>query len=103
MIPRPKELESRPGRRGANQVLEVTQCLNFGRPEQKKAAHRSVPPKSARNRSRPSRAGYFPCFAYQSALMGVKLFHFSGSSSSAKIAATGQDRQRAPHSLTHVG
>src|SRR2546429_2864420 len=32
-------------------------------------------------RSRPSRAGYFPCFAYQSALMGVKLFHFSGRSS----------------------
>src|SRR6266436_1532945 len=103
MIPRPKELESRPGRRGANQVLEVTQCLNFGRPEQKKAAHRSVPPKSARNRSRPSSAGYFPCFAYQSALMGVKLFHFSGRSSSAKIAVTGQTGTHAPQSMHSVG
>src|SRR6266481_1696976 len=77
--------------------------LNFGRPEQKKAAHRSVPPKSARNRSRPSRAGYFPCFAYQSALMGVKLFHFSGRSSSAKIAVTGQTGTHAPQSMHSVG
>jgi len=49
MIPRPKELASRPGRRGANKGLEVTQCLNFGKPEQKKAARRSVPPNPQAN------------------------------------------------------
>src|SRR6267143_4342119 len=103
MIPRPKELASRPGPKGANQALEMSQGSNFGKPEQKKTARRSVPPKSARNLSRPSRAGYFPCFAYQSALIGVKLFHFSGRSSSAKIAVTGQTGTHAPQSMHSVG
>src|SRR6266513_254851 len=103
MIPRPKELASCPGPKGANQGLEVSQGSNFEKPEQKKAARRSMPPESASNRSRPSRAGYFPCFAYQSALMGVKLFHFSGRSSSAKIAVTGQTGTHAPQSMHSVG
>src|SRR6266850_333993 len=47
--------------------------------------------------------GYFPCFAYQSALIGVKLFHFSGRSSSAKIAVTGQTGTHAPQSMHSVG
>src|SRR5712691_4861631 len=56
----------------------------------KKAARRSVPLKTAKSRLRRIRPGYFPCFAYQSALIGVKLFHFSGRSSSATIDAFGR-------------
>src|SRR5712664_168423 len=51
----------------------------------------------------PGGTGYFPCFAYQSALIGVKLFHFSGRSSSAKIAVTGQTGTHAPQSMHSVG
>ncbi len=46
MIPRPKELASLPGTKGANQALEMSQGSNFGKPEQKKAARRSMPPKN---------------------------------------------------------
>src|SRR5713226_6595201 len=69
----------------------------------KKAARRSVPLKTAKSRLRRIRPGYFPCFAYQSALIGVKLFHFSGRSSSAKIAVTGQTGTQAPQSMHSVG
>src|SRR5437667_7320057 len=70
---------------------------------EKRAAHRSVPPKIAEGLLEPIRTGYFPCFAYQSALIGVKLFHFSGRSSSAKIAVTGQTGTHAPQSMHSVG
>src|SRR6267378_1668779 len=102
MIPRPKELASLPGLKGANQALEMSQGSNFGKPEQKKRHAEACRP-TARNRSRPSRPGYFPCFAYQSALIGEKLFHFSGRSSSAKIAVTGQTGTHAPQSMHSVG
>src|SRR5260370_40596648 len=46
----------------------------------------------------PKRPTYFPCFAYQSALIGVKLFHFSRRFSSAKIAVTGQTGTQARQS-----
>src|SRR5712664_1740381 len=74
----------------------------FG-PAMEKAAHRSVPPKTAKSRLLPNRPGYFPFFAYQSALMGVKLFHFSGRSSSAKMAVTGHTGTHAPQSIHSVG
>jgi hypothetical protein len=43
------------------------------------------------------------CFVYQSALIGVKLAHFSGKSSSAKIAVTGQTGTQAPQSMHSTG
>jgi hypothetical protein len=46
MIPRPKELASRPGPKGAKSRIESDSMLEFGKPEQKKAARRSVPPNS---------------------------------------------------------
>src|SRR6266852_4202048 len=68
----------------------------------KKAARRSVPLES--KTYVPGGTGYnFPCFAYQSELIGVKLFHFSGRSSSAKIAVTGQTGTHAPQSMHSVG
>jgi len=42
-------------------------------------------------------------FVYQSALIGVKLAHFSGKSSSAKIAVTGQTGTQAPQSIHSTG
>src|SRR5882762_1848010 len=44
-----------------------------------------------------------PFFVYQSALIGVKLAHFSGRSSSAKMAVTGQTGTQAPQSMHSVG
>src|ERR1700720_4739721 len=41
--------------------------------------------------------------AYQSALTGVKLCHFSGRSSRAKMAVTGQTGTQAPQSMHSVG
>src|SRR5712691_2198147 len=70
---------------------------------EEKAAHRSVPPKTRASCVRPKRSSYLPCFAYQSALTGVKLFHFSGRSSRAKIAVTGQTGTQAPQSMHSVG
>src|SRR5260370_40646781 len=70
---------------------------------QEKAAHRSVPPRTGANCVRPKRSSYLPCFAYQSALTGVKLFHFSGRSSRAKIAVTRQTGTHAPQSMHSVG
>src|SRR5580692_2558746 len=49
-----------------------------------------------------ARTSYF-LLAYQSALMGVKLFHFSGKSSRAKMAVTGQTGTQAPQSMHSVG
>jgi hypothetical protein len=40
---------------------------------------------------------------YQSALIGVKLAHFSGKSSKAKIAVTGQTGTQAPQSMQSTG
>src|SRR5229473_3681811 len=65
-----------------------------------------APERAAQDRNKPGssqRKNYFPCFAYQSALTGVKLFHFSGRSSSAKIAVTGQTGTQAPQSMHSVG
>jgi hypothetical protein len=42
-------------------------------------------------------------FVYQSALIGVKLAHFSGKSSKAKIAVTGQTGTHAPQSIHSTG
>src|ERR1700730_12633065 len=44
-----------------------------------------------------------PCLVYQSALIGVKLAHFSGKSSNAKIAVTGQTGTQAPQSMHSTG
>jgi hypothetical protein len=44
-----------------------------------------------------------PCLVYQSALIGVKLAHFSGKSSRAKIAVTGQTGTQAPQSMHSTG
>src|SRR5579859_649889 len=66
----------------------------------KKAARRCrlrVPAKQAK------RIVYFPRLAYQSALTGVKLAHFSGKSSNAKMAVTGQTGTQAPQSMHSVG
>src|SRR6266702_6572873 len=73
----------------------------WGRKE--KTARRNLPSKTATDWVRAKRPSYFPCFAYQSALTGVKLFHFSGRSSSAKIAVTGQTGTQAPQSMHSVG
>src|SRR5437879_12657908 len=70
---------------------------------EEKAARRSVPLKIRIDRVGSKRRNYFPCFAYQSALIGVKLFHFSGRSSSAKMAVTGQTGTQAPQSMHSVG
>ena len=43
------------------------------------------------------------CFVYQSALIGVKCAHFSGKSSRAKIAVTGQTGTHAPQSMHSTG
>jgi hypothetical protein len=43
------------------------------------------------------------CLVYQSALIGVKLAHFSGKSSRAKIAVTGQTGTQAPQSMHSTG
>src|SRR5215469_16677673 len=44
-----------------------------------------------------------PCFVYQSALTAVKFCHFSGRSSNAKIAVTGQTGTQAPQSMHSTG
>jgi hypothetical protein len=44
-----------------------------------------------------------PCFVYQSAFIAVKLAHFSGKSSKAKIAVTGQTGTQAPQSMHSTG
>src|SRR6266404_2854962 len=106
MIPRPKELEWWPGPKIADKSLDVNQCsdvgLEFLGPAHEKSG---TPERAAQRKSRllPRGSGYFPCFAYQSALIGVKLFHFSGRSSSAKIAVTGQTGTHAPQSMHSVG
>jgi hypothetical protein len=51
---------------------------------------------------RSSRENY-AFFVYQSALIGVKLCHFSGRSSNAKIAVTGQTGTHAPQSMHSTG
>src|SRR5260370_2961446 len=84
-------------------VMQRSDKMRLGRDGVKKAARRSVPRKTKTNPVRPRRGSYFPCFAYQSALIGVKLFHFSGRSSSAKIAVTGQTGTQAPQSMHSVG
>jgi hypothetical protein len=42
-------------------------------------------------------------FVYQSALIGVKWAHFSGKSSNAKMAVTGQTGTHAPQSMHSTG
>jgi hypothetical protein len=42
-------------------------------------------------------------FVYQSALIGVKCAHFSGKSSNAKMAVTGQTGTHAPQSMHSTG
>src|ERR1700687_4326840 len=51
--------------------------------------------------SSPKESSYF--LTYHSALMGVQLCHFSGRSSRAKIAVTGQTGTQAPQSMHSVG
>src|SRR5712664_3884880 len=112
MTPGLKELALRPEPKGADHGLGVHQCSNIGaqisdsnfRGRRRKKRHAGAcRPKPQKSRLRPSRPGYFPCFAYQSELIGVKLFHFSGRSSSAKIAVTGQTGTQAPQSMHSVG
>src|SRR5229473_847229 len=106
MIPGPKELACWPGPKGTDKRREKSMFryrLAILEADPKKAARRSVPRKTATNRVHPKKTSYFPCFAYQSALIGVKLFHFSGRSSRAKIAVTGQTGTQAPQSMHSVG
>src|SRR6266550_1053633 len=107
MIPRPKELEWWPGPKIADKSLDVNQCsdvgLEFLGPAHEKKRHAGACRPKRKSRLLPRGSGYFPCFAYQSALIGVKLFHFSGRSSSAKIAVTGQTGTHAPQSMHSVG
>src|SRR5437879_11161372 len=88
---------------GAESRIGSASGFEFWEAGAEKSGTRSVPPKTARTFARPRTPRYFPCFAYQSALIGVKLFHFSGRSSSAKIAVTGQTGTHAPQSMHSVG
>src|SRR5260370_35008572 len=106
MIPKTKELAWRAVAKGADQGLGVNrwskvwvEILRAGIKKRHAGACRSKSKKAGCVVQRPR---YFPCFAYQSALIGVKLFHFSGRSSSAKIAVTGQTGTQAPQSM-HSG
>src|SRR2546427_4273451 len=90
-------------RKGARAVQVRSETGSLQTKAEEKAARRSVPPKTGTNWVRSKRRSYLPCFAYQSALTGVKLFHFSGRSSSAKIAVTGQTGTQAPQSMHSVG
>src|SRR5260370_29318325 len=106
MIPGPKELAVRGGRKGADQGLaemnaEILGSNLWGRDGKSGTPERAA--QNHKNRLRPNRSGYFPFFAYQSALMGVKLFPFSGRSSRAKMAVTGQTGTQAPQSIHSVG
>src|SRR6266852_1894500 len=107
MIPSAKELAWRPVAKGADQGLGVNrwskvraEILRAGIKKRHAGACRSKSKKAGCVVQRPR---YFPCFAYQSALIGVKLFHFSGRSSRAKIAVTGQTGTQAPQSMHSVG
>src|SRR6266480_8106988 len=93
----------RPKRVGMVSSADQALGVKILRPGIQKAARRSVPSKAVQIRWPSSRLGYFPFFAYQSALIGVKLFHFSGRSSSAKMAVTGQTGTHAPQSMHSVG
>src|SRR6266851_9845333 len=106
MISGPKELALRPGRKGADQGLAQINAQILGSNFWGRHGKSGTPERAAqnhKNRLRPNRSGYFPFFAYQSALMGVKLFHFSGRSSSAKMAVTGHTGTHAPQSIHSVG
>src|SRR5258708_32087581 len=101
MIPGPKELALRPARKARIKDSRKSMVKYWARifgPAMEKAARRSVPPKTAKSRLLRNRPGYFPFFAYQSALTDVKLFHFSGRSSSAKMAGTEPNGNHAPRS-----
>src|SRR6266487_3821627 len=105
MISGGKELALCPGRNGGDNEWSVSHPefdAGILGPQRKNG----TPKRAVQNRNRLVRAkrpSYFPCFAYQSALTGVKLFHFSGRSSSAKIAVTGQTGTQAPQSMHSVG
>src|SRR5260370_9350799 len=106
MIAGPKELGLRQGRKGADHGFAQINAQRSGSNFWGRTGKRRTPERAAqnhKNRLRPNRSGYFPFFAYQSALMGVKLFHFSGRSSRAKMAVTGQTGTQAPQSIHSVG
>jgi hypothetical protein len=67
-----------------------------------------LPQRERRTKTHPDRLPFSdgldqPCLVYQSALIGVKLAHFSGKSSKAKIAVTGQTGTQAPQSMHSTG
>src|SRR6266851_3735557 len=107
MIPGPKELamvicaKERGGEVRLTSIPKYRPCSGEGRHKKSGALERAA--QNCNNWVGPKRPSYFPCFAYQSALIGVKLFHFSGRSSSAKIAVTGQTGTQAPQSMHSVG
>src|SRR5260370_25885164 len=106
MIPGPKELALRTGRKGADHGLAQINAQILGSNFWGRHGKSGTPERAAqnhKNRLRPNRSGYFPFFAYQSALMGVKLFHFSGRSSRAKMAVTRQDGTQSPQTRHSVG
>src|SRR5260370_2818898 len=75
-------------------------CSGEGRHKKSGALERAA--QNCNNWVGPKRPSYFPCFAYQSALIGVKLFHFSARSSSAKITVprqTGPQSHQSRHSV----
>src|SRR5260370_16711195 len=105
MIPGPKELALRPGRKGADQGLAQINAQILGSNFWGRHGKSGTPERAAqnhKNRLRPNRSGYFPFFAYQSALMGVKLFHFSGRSSRAKMPAPRHTRTQPPQPIPPV-
>src|SRR5260370_37484755 len=105
MIPGPKELALRPGRKGADQGLAQINAQILGSNFWGRHGKSGTPERAAQNhkkRLRPNRSGYFPFCADQSALMGVELFHFAGRSSRAKIAVFVENRTQAPETIHSV-
>src|SRR5260370_38316039 len=106
MIPGTKELALRPGRKGADQGLAQINAQILGSNFWGRHGKSGTPERAAqnhKNRLRPNRSGYFPFFAYQSALMGVKLFHFSARSSRANSTVTWPTRAQTPQHITYGG
>src|SRR5690348_16545911 len=93
------EVPKRPERLACRR--RASRALTNLRPRLQEKGGTHVPPENSGKQAYGK--AYFPRLAYQSALTGVKLFHFSGKSSSAKMAVTGQTGTQAPQSMHSVG
>jgi len=94
----PKELASRPGPKGANQALEMSQGSNFGKPEQKKWHAEACRPNPQEIDRALADQATFPVLHTnrRDRRETIPLFRRS---SSAKIAVTGQTGTHAPQSM----